>query len=613
MKSTNFLPITKEEMNKLAWKQADIIIVTGDAYVDHPSFGAAVIGRVIESHGYKVAILPQPNWQDDLRDFKKLGKPKYFFGVTAGNMDSMLNRYTANKRLRSDDAYTPGGKAGFRPDYASVVYSNILKKLYPDVPVILGGIEASMRRFTHYDYWSDSLKKSILIDSKADLLVYGMGEKPIVDVLKFMQENGTDALLTDNINHNALLNINQIGFILNDNKNLSSVNFIELNSHEEQLKSKSKFAANFKIIEENSNLYSGKTLIEKYDENYVVITGQNEPLNTQELDAVYELPFLRSPHPKYLKRGDIPAFNMIKNSINIHRGCFGGCSFCTISAHQGKFVSSRSKESILNEVDIISNMPDFGGTISDLGGPSANMYRMQGIDIQKCKKCRKASCIYPEICVNLNFDHEPMLQLYSEVKKFSKVKHIFIGSGIRYDMFFPKDNEKAKEYKVYEYAKKVIQHHTGGRLKVAPEHCSDDVLKTMRKPSFKIYNQFNSLFEKICRDNNLKYQLIPYFISAHPGCTINDMAELAIETKRIHYHPEQVQTFTPTPMTLSTTIYYTGINPYTQNRVYTARSIQDKKQQNLFLFWHQAENKREIINILNRNNRKDLIQKLYNK
>ncbi|MDR2083953.1 MAG: YgiQ family radical SAM protein [Bacteroidales bacterium] len=613
MKNTAPLPITKDEMNKLAWEQADVIIVSGDAYVDHPSFGAAVIGRVIESKGLKVAILPQPNWQDDLRDFKKLGKPKYFFGVTAGNMDSMLNRYTANKRLRSDDAYTPGGKFGFRPDYASIVYSNILKELFPDVPIILGGIEASMRRLTHYDYWSDSLKKPILLDSKADVLVYGMGEKPIADILKFVEKYGINSLLKEDSNHHLLSEINQIGFTLKKGmiNSLKEENYIELKSHEEQLKSKFDFAENFKIIEQNSNLFSGKTLIEKTNDEYVIITKQNEPASSKELDEIYELPYTRKPHPKYLKRGEIPAYNMIKNSINIHRGCFGACAFCTISAHQGKFISSRSAESVLKEVDIISQMPDFGGTISDLGGPSANMYKMRGEDIQKCKKCRKTSCIYPEICSNLNFDHQPLLELYYEVKKNSKIKHIFIGSGIRYDMFFPKETDKARKYKVYEYAQTVIKYHTGGRLKVAPEHCSNNVLEIMRKPSFKVYNQFNNIFDKICRDNNLKYQLIPYFISAHPACTISDMAELAIETKRSHYHPEQVQTFTPTPMTLSTTIYYAGINPYTKEKVYTAKSIQDKKQQNLFLFWHKPENKMEITRVLNKIGRKDLIKKLY--
>ena len=613
MENIRHLPITKDEIEKLGWEQVDVIIVTGDAYVDHPSFGAAVIGRMIESKGFKVAILPQPNWKDDLRDFKKFGKPKYFFGVTAGNMDSMLNRYTANIRLRSDDAYTPGGKSGFRPDYATVVYSNILKQLYPDIPVVLGGIEASMRRLTHYDYWSNSLKKSILIDSKADVLVYGMGEKPICDILEVVTKQGADILLNDSKKHHLLMDINQIGFTLPKNKfdALKQSNYLELNSFEKQLNSKTAFADNFKMIEQNSNLFSGKVLVEVTDDKCVIITGHNEPTSTEELDAVYELPFTRKPHPKYLKRGDIPAYNMIKNSVNTHRGCFGGCSFCTISAHQGKFICSRSTKSILKEVKTISQMPDFGGTISDLGGPSANMYNMCGENIAQCKKCVRASCIYPEICQNLNFNHEPMLKLYSKVGENPNIKHIYIGSGIRYDMFFPKDAEKAKKYKVFEYAETVIKHHTGGRLKVAPEHCCDNVLKIMRKPSFNMYNQLNRIFDKICKENKLKYQLIPYFISAHPACSISDMAELAVETKRLNYRPEQVQTFTPTPMTLSTAIYYTGINPYTKEKIYRTRSIEDRREQNLFLFWYEPENKREIIKILNRNNRKDLVQKLY--
>ncbi|MCK9302454.1 MAG: YgiQ family radical SAM protein, partial [Bacteroidales bacterium] len=482
MEYSEFLPITLKEMQHLGWTQPDVIIISGDAYVDHPSFGTAIIGRVLESKGLKVAIIPQPNWQDDLRDFKKFGQPRLFFGVTAGNMDSMINRYTANRRLRSDDAYTPGGKSGFRPDYASITYSKILKNLYPDVPVVLGGIEASMRRVTHYDYWSDSVMPPILFDSKADILVYGMGEKPICDLAEVFLKAQSAAEALEN-----LKDIPQIAYVVNSLKDIDKTNCTFLNSHENVLKSKVAFIDNFKIVETESNKHNAKVLIEQVEDKYLIINPHNTLMTTAELDAVYELPFTRMPHPKYKTRGDIPAFNMIRNSVNIHRGCFGGCSFCTISAHQGKFICSRSEESILKEVKQVVGMPYFGGTLSDLGGPSANMYGMGGQNTDLCVKCSKPSCIYPTICNNLVFDHSQLIKLYDDVAKIKGVKNIFIGSGIRYDLFFPKDAAKAKKYKVLDYAKIVIARHTGGRLKVAPEHCSDNVLNLMRKPNFTMF------------------------------------------------------------------------------------------------------------------------------
>lgn len=609
--NNKFLPITKKEIDDLCWDYVDVIMVSGDAYIDHPSFGTAVIARVLENLGLRVAIVPQPNWQDDLRDFKKFGAPRLFFCVTAGNMDSMINRYTANKRLRSDDAYTPGGRPGARPDYASVVYSKILKKLYPEIPVVLGGIEASMRRFSHYDYWSDSVFKPILCDSHADVLVYGMGEKPIVDIAMHALNYGKDSLLNDSVYRNLLMNINQIAYMDDDYTYLEEDSYIMLNSFEKVKSNKKLYADNFKVIETESNKYETKVLIEPVEDKFLIVNKNNYPMTTEELDAVYDLPYTRLPHPKYAKKGEIPAYKMIHNSINIHRGCFGGCSFCTISAHQGKFVVSRSKESIMREVEKVTAMPDFGGTISDLGGPSANMYRMQGENLEKCRKCSRHSCIFPSICNNLVFDHAPALEIYKEAMNHKKVKNVFIGSGIRYDMFYPADVNKAKKYKVFEYAEQVICKHTGGRLKVAPEHCSAHVLKLMRKPSFDNFYKFKSFFDRICKKYNANYQLIPYFISSHPGCDVEDMAQLAIETKNINYKPEQVQSFTPTPMTLSTTMFYTGINPFTGERIFSAENKADKDIQRLFLFWYLPENKHKIISILRKTGNESLIKKLY--
>lgn len=600
----NFLPITKKEIDRLGWDRVDVIIVSGDAYVDHPSFGHAVIARVVESCGLRVAVLPQPNWEDDLRDFKKFGKPNLFFGVSAGNMDSMINRYTANKRLRSDDSYTPGDKSGFRPNYSTITYSNIIKSLYPDVPVIIGGIEASMRRNTHYDYWSDKVMKPILCDSKADILIYGMGEKPTVDLIEYIRKNGKSSILTKNIELNKLIKIPQISFIVDDISSLNKEDYILLSSFEESSNNKQKFAENYKIIEQECDKYESKILVEKVGDKYVVINKKNLPMTTEELDKVYELPFTRLPHPKYKKRGEVPAFEMIKNSVNIHRGCFGACSFCTISAHQGKFITSRSEESILKEVKTIVQQEGFNGTISDLGGPSANMYKMGGINFEICKKCVRSSCIYPNICNNLNFDHSPLIDLYKKVSKVKGVKNIFIGSGIRYDMFFPKNKELEKKYKTKEYATQIIKYHTGGRLKVAPEHSSKDVLDLIRKPSFNTFTKFRKFFYDVCKQNNLKYQLIPYFISSLPGCTLNDMNNLMLDIKKINYRPQQVQSFTPTPMTLSTTMYYTGINPYTLEKVYSAKTITEKKNQNIFFFWYKKENFKRIKKLqlnLNRN------------
>lgn len=599
-----WLPTTKKEIEHLGWDYIDVIIFSGDAYIDHPSMGAAVIGRVLEHNGYRVAIVPQPNWRDDLRDFSKLGKPRLFFGVSAGAMDSMVNHYTANRRKRSDDAYTPNGKAGMRPDYPSIVYTQALKKLFPDVPVVIGGIEASMRRLSHYDYWKDTLNPSILIESKADMLIYGMGEKPILEIAQNLQAGKTISDLT-NIKQTAIC-IESNNIPSNPNLNVEYI----LYSHEDCLKNKKLHAENFKNIEIESNKWEGRTLWQKIGNKAIKVNGTNPPMTEQEIDASFDLPYTRLPHPRYNGKR-IPAYEMIRHSINMHRGCFGGCSFCTISAHQGKFIASRSKESILREVKHVCEMDDFKGYISDLGGPSANMYKLGGKDLTKCQKCTRPSCLHPLPCPNLNNDHTSLLDIYHAVDALPKVKKSFIGSGVRYDLSMHKcDNERINKIN-RKYNEELITHHVSGRLKVAPEHTSDDVLKLMRKPSFKQFEDFKRIFDKVNSEKGLKQQLIPYFISSHPGCKECDMAELAVHTKKLNFHLEQVQDFTPTPMTMSTEMYYTGFNPYTLEPVFTAHTKEEKLAQRKYFFWYETEYKQDIIKSLQRLKRPDLLNELY--
>lgn len=593
---TDWLPTTKKEVELRGWEELDVIIFSGDAYVDHPSFGAAVIGRILEAEGLRVAIVPQPNWRDDLRDFKKLGRPRLFFGVSAGCMDSMVNKYTANKRLRSDDAYTPDARPDMRPEYPSIVYTQILKRLYPDVPVFLGGIEASMRRLTHYDYWQDRVRPSILCDSGADLLIYGMGEKPIVELVRRMQQG----LPLDDVPQTAYLT-SQVNPVEGD---------ITLYSHEECLGDKKKEAANFRHIEEESNKYAASRILQTVGRQTVVVNPPYPPLTTEELDHSFDLPYTRLPHPKY-KGKRIPAYDMIKHSINIHRGCFGGCAFCTISAHQGKFIVSRSKESILREVKAVMELPDFKGYLSDLGGPSANMYRMQGTNLELCKKCKRPSCIHPRICPNLNTDHRPLLDIYHAVDALPGIKKSFIGSGVRYDLLLHESKDPKVNQSTREYTRELITRHVSGRLKVAPEHTSDRVLNVMRKPPFAQFETFKQIFDRINREEGLRQQLIPYFISSHPGCHEEDMAELAVITKRLDFHLEQVQDFTPTPMTVSTEAWYTGFHPYTLEPVFSAKTQREKLAQRQFFFWYKPEERRNIVNELRRLGRTDLIDKLY--
>jgi len=600
--SSEWLPTSAKEVEALGWDYIDVIIFSGDAYVDHPSFGAAVIGRTLQAHGLRVAIVPQPNWRDDLRDFKKLGRPRLFFGVSAGAMDSMVNHYTAARRKRSDDAYTPDGRAGMRPDYPTIVYSQILKQLYPDVPVIAGGIEASLRRVSHYDYWQDRLRPSILVDAPVDMIVYGMGEIPVTQIADRLAAGESLSSLTD-IPQTALLLPADVT-PAPDNGN------IILASFETCLRDKRSQATNFKHVEQQSNRMHGATIWQPHGNKTVKINPMLPPMSTKEIDASFDLPYTRLPHPRYRNK-TIPAWEMIKHSVNLHRGCFGGCAFCTISAHQGKFIASRSKESILREVKQVTRMVDFKGYISDLGGPSANMYRMGGRDLSVCEKCMRPSCLHPKPCPNLNNDHAPLLDIYKAVDSLPEVKKSFIGSGVRYDLSMHESGNEQIDRTNRRYNEELITRHVSGRLKVAPEHTIDHVLDIMRKPSFKQFYEFKKIFDRINRTQSLKQQLIPYFISSHPGCHEIDMAELAAETRDLNMHLEQVQDFTPTPMTVATEIYYTGYHPYTGEKVYCATRPEEKQSQRRFFFWYDPAYRADITRALQRLHRPDIIRKLF--
>ncbi|WP_304636586.1 YgiQ family radical SAM protein [uncultured Muribaculum sp.] len=600
--SSEWLPTSAKEVEALGWDYIDVIIFSGDAYVDHPSFGAAVIGRTLQAHGLRVAIVPQPNWRDDLRDFKKLGRPRLFFGVSAGAMDSMVNHYTAARRKRSDDAYTPDGRAGMRPDYPTIVYSQILKQLYPDVPVIAGGIEASLRRVSHYDYWQDRLRPSILVDAPVDMIVYGMGEIPVTQIADRLAAGESLSSLTDIPQTALLLPADVTPAPDNDN--------IILASFETCLRDKRSQATNFKHVEQQSNRMHGATIWQPHGNKTVKINPMLPPMSTKEIDASFDLPYTRLPHPRYRNK-TIPAWEMIKHSVNLHRGCFGGCAFCTISAHQGKFIASRSKESILREVKQVTRMADFKGYISALGGPSANMYRMGGRDLSVCEKCMRPSCLHPKPCPNLNNDHAPLLDIYKAVDSLPEVKKSFIGSGVRYDLSMHESGNEQIDRTNRRYNEELITRHVSGRLKVAPEHTIDHVLDIMRKPSFKQFYEFKKIFDRINRTQGLKQQLIPYFISSHPGCHEIDMAELAAETRDLNMHLEQVQDFTPTPMTVATEIYYTGYHPYTGEKVYCATRPEEKQSQRRFFFWYDPAYRAEITRALQRLHRPDIIRKLF--
>ncbi|MDD4819486.1 MAG: YgiQ family radical SAM protein [Flavobacteriales bacterium] len=589
---SDFLPTTKKEMKLRGWEELDVVLISGDAYVDHPSFGVAVIGRLLESLGLRVGIIPQPNWRDDGHEFQKFGAPRLFFGVSGGNMDPMVNHYTAGRRRRSDDAFTPGGEPNARPDHATEVYTQWLKRLYPDVPVLIGGIEASLRRLTHYDYWEDTLRESILKKSGADILVYGMGEQPMTEIVN---------LLKKGVPFSSLKTVPQTAFLLHQGESLPKNKRWEdltLPSFEQCGKDKKAFAGASRHIEEESNKRHAMRLLQAVGSDTVVVNPPFPTMTTEQIDASYDMPYTRLPHPRYKDRPVIPAYTMIRHSVNIHRGCFGGCAFCTISAHQGKFIASRSERSIIEEMEKITRMPDFTGTITDLGGPSANMYRMGGRDTSLCDKCARPSCISPAVCPNLDTSHKALRELYAKARKVNGVKHIFIGSGIRYDLLVPEFNKKADPKDLETYLDDVVKHHVSGRLKVAPEHSSDDVLKIMRKPSFKYFRIFKQTFDRLTTRAGKKQTVIPYFISSHPGSHLQDMAQLAVDTKELDFKLEQVQDFTPTPMTISTDIYYSGVHPYTGEDVFTAKNANEKKDQNIFFFWYKAENRNRISSLL---------------
>lgn len=600
---TDFLPTTKKECELHGWDQLDVILFSGDAYIDHPSFGVAVIGRTLEAAGYRVAIVTQPDWHGDYRDFKKLGRPRLFFGISPGAMDSMVNKYTANRRLRSRDEYSPDGRHDKRPEYPTIVYTRILKEIYPDVPVVLGGIEASMRRLTHYDYWKDRLMKCILCDSGADLLIYGMGEKSIVAIARELEE-GCQIRDVRDVPQTVFLSRREDipGGIREDD--------IVLHTHEECLRNKKFQAENFRHIEEESNKRHASRILQGVDGRFAVVNPPYPPMTTEELDASFDLPYTRYPHPKY-KGKTIPAFEMIKFSVNIHRGCFGGCAFCTISAHQGKFISCRSKENILREVRKVIQMPGFKGYLSDLGGPSANMYGMHGRNLKACEHCKRPSCIHPQICPNLNTSHQKLLDIYHAVDALPGIKKSFIGSGVRYDLLLHRGKDEEANRSTEEYTRELITRHVSGRLKVAPEHTCPHVLYLMRKPSFDLFYRFKAIFDRINREEGLNQQIIPYFISSHPGCHAEDMAELAAITKDLDFHLEQVQDFTPTPMTVSTEAWYTGYDPYTLEPVFSAKTPSEKLAQRMFFFWYQRDQRPAIERELRRLGRTDILDRLY--
>lgn len=604
-KLTDFLPTTKKECELRGWDELDVILFSGDAYIDHPSFGVAVVGRSLEAAGYRVAIVPQPDWHGDYRDFKKLGRPRLFFGISPGCMDSMVNKYTANRRLRSIDEYSPDGRHDCRPEYPTIVYSQILKKLYPDVPVALGGIEASMRRLTHYDYWQDKLRRCILCDSGADIILYGSGTKSIIQLCKEL-EAGLPINCIHNIPQTVYLAKEQDieGGIMEDD--------IVLHSHEQCLQNKKAEAENYRHIEEESNKIHAQRLLQQVGNMYAVVNPPYPTMATEELDAIFDLPYTRLPHPKY-KGKKLPAYEMIKFSINMHQGCFGGCAFCTISAHQGKFVACRSKKSIVNEAKKITQMPDFKGYLSDLGGPSANMYGMHGRNLKACERCKRPSCINPQICPNLNTDHTKLLDIYHAVDALPGIKKSFIGSGVRYDLLLHKGKDEKANASTRQYTRELIENHVSGRLKIAPEHTQESVLKLMRKPSFSQFYEFKRIFDHVNKEAGLKQQIIPYFISSHPGCHEEDMAELAVITKDLDFHLEQVQDFTPTPMTISTETWYTGYDPYTLEPAYSAKTPREKLAQRQFFFWYKPEERKNIERELKRIGREDLIKRLFPK
>lgn len=564
------IPTSVKEVQRLGWDYIDVIFFTGDAFVDHPSFGTACIARYLEKFGYRVAVVPQPNWKDDLRDFRKLGAPRLYFAVNSGAMDSMVNHYTAARRLRHEDAYTPDGQFGRRPDRAVTVYTKILKRLWPDVPVVIGGVEASLRRLAHYDYWDNSIHPSILVDSGADWLCYGMGERTMLELTRAI-ESGR--------NLRQMENIAQLAFYRKGTCKLDGA--LVLHSYEQCLEEPRSFAENFHQIEVHANMLTPQTLVEPVGDGYVRVNPPLPPATTEEMDSFWDLPFTKKPHPRY-KGKRIPAYDMIKDSIITHRGCFGGCNFCTIAAHQGKFIQSRSEESILKEVRELAAMPEFRGNISDLGAPTANMYGMHGKDPSRCAVCRRKSCLFPSPCSNMDRNHERVLALYRRVDAVKGIRHSYIGSGVRYDLFL--DEKGFVDGSGKKYLRELMLRHTSGRLKVAPEHTEDKVLYYMAKPSFRLFERLRAEFDKINREEGTHTELVPYFISSHPGCTLQDMRKLASNRSLKGIWMEQVQDFMPTPMTTSSIMFCTGLDPRTMKEVFVEHDPERKKEQKSLFF-----------------------------
>jgi len=586
------LPMSRQEMETLGWDSCDIILVTGDAYVDHVTFGMALIGRLLEAQGFRVGIISQPDWHS-AESFKKLGKPNLFYGVTAGNMDSMVNRYTADKKIRSDDAYTPNGEPNKRPDRATVVYAQRCKEAYSDVPVIIGGIEASLRRIAHYDYWSDSVRRSMLVDSKADMLIYGNAERAIVEVAHCIAKKKNIAEL-DDIRGTAI-----------SRKKLPDQEFIEIASYEKVKNNPLLCAQSTREIYCETNPYNAKTIVQHYGDRYLWINPPPIPLTIKELDGVYELPYSRQPHPSYGNQ-KIPAYEMIKFSVNIMRGCFGGCSFCSITGHEGRIIQNRSEESVLKEIEAVRDKtPGFTGIISDLGGPTANMYQLACQNEETQKMCKRFSCIYPAICPNMSTDHSKLIHLYRKARELKGIKKILIGSGVRYDL----------AVKSPEYIKELTQYHTGGYLKIAPEHIAERPLHFMMKPGIKTYDEFKTLFEKYSKACGKEQYLIPYFIAAHPGTTDEDMLELALWLKKNNFRLDKVQNFMPTPMTLATAMYHSGKNPLktmseNSEEVFIPKKGKIRTLHKAFLRYHDPKNWPMLRAALKRMGREDLIGKV---
>jgi len=586
-----FLPINKKDMKQRGWEQPDFVLVTGDAYVDHPSFGTAIISRVLESHGFKVVILSQPDWKS-AESFKEFGRPRLGFLVNSGNVDSMVNHFSVFKHRRKRDVYSPGGVSGKRPDRAVVVYSNRIREAYKDVPVIIGGLEASLRRFGHYDYWDDRVRRSILMDSRADLLIYGMGEKAVVEIAEALDSG---------------LDIKDITWIRGTSFKAKDPDFYDndviLPSFEEISTSKDMYCQSFAKQYRSNDSVSGERFVEQYDaHNYIIQNPPQEPLSREELDDVYSLPFERNYHPSYEKDGGIPAIEEVKFSIIANRGCFGGCAFCAITYHQGREVRSRSKESIVSEAKLMTQMADFKGYIHDVGGPTAN-FRMPSCEKQKKHgMCRNKDCLFPQPCSQLKADHREYMDVLKAVREVEGVKKVFIRSGIRYDyMLADKDNRFLQE---------LCQHHVSGILKVAPEHASENVLRNMRKPSIKVFDKFSSQYKAMNKKLNKKQFMVPYFISSHPGSTLNDAVDLAVYMSKTGFIPDQVQDFYPTPGTLATCMYYTEKDPFTMKPVYVAKSAEEKKMQRALLHFNKKENRETVKKALIKAKRENLIKEL---